>query len=125
MIQSAVSNRTLFSWTDSGAETPPDSSLSEDSSYVSAKDSLTSVNSLLNRSVRFSPITKVGSDRISLAPEYFDGRHTESLLDLPVHADGTAPLEAFRVSNNASARNEYSSPLRKADYAKREFLRNF
>jgi hypothetical protein len=121
-----------YSWGDSGTltnvETPPDSSLSEDSSYVSAKDSsLTSVNSQApahppNR-VRFSPITFVGSERV------------ETLLDMPV-LDPTVPLQAYRTLNysgnggaGSNNRTEYSPKFRKStgatDYDKIEFLRNF
>jgi len=109
-----------YSWGDSetltNIETPPDSSLSEDSSYVSAKDSsITSINSQpphpVNR-VRFSPITMVGSD---------------TLLDMPVR-DPTVPLQAYRTMSSYSTNNhpEYSQKFRSsADYDKIEFLRNF
>jgi len=134
-----------YSWGESGTltniETPPDSSLSEDSSYISAKDSsLTSVNSQVaptsthpsstnhppNR-VRFSPITFVGSDRV------------ETLLDMPV-LDPTVPLQAYRTLNYSSSgggssssnnhhRTEYSPKFRKSagpnDYEKIEFLSNY
>jgi hypothetical protein len=126
------SSRGQNAWTDSAGgtlETPPDSSLSEDSSYVSAKDSFASINSQhssVSRSVRFSPITMVGGERVSLAsnPERCLDLDGGTLLDLPVLSDRTVPLQAFRASNSAS-RNEYSSPLRRADYDKIEFFRNF
>ncbi|CAG7786554.1 unnamed protein product, partial [Allacma fusca] len=103
-----------YSWADSGTltnvETPPDSSLSEDSSYMSAKDS-SSHNSSVNR-VRFSPITMVGASE----------RVDTTLMDLPV-LDRTVPLQAFR---SLSSRTEYSPKLRnKNDYEKQEFLHNF
>lgn len=110
-----------YSWADSGTitnlETPPDSSLSEDSSYVSAKDSsFTSINSNSQQNrVRFSPITMVGSERV------------ETLLDSPV-LDPTVPLQAFRSIPSYSSNNrlEYSPKFRNpSDYDKIEFLRNF
>lgn len=78
--------------------TPPDSLTSEDSSYVSAKDSQISMSR-----VRFSPVT---FDRESLSRE-----HRDALLDVSVHAQGqdgggggglvTSPLQsARRISRN-------------------------
>ncbi|XP_015179867.1 PREDICTED: mitogen-activated protein kinase kinase kinase 11-like isoform X1 [Polistes dominula] len=68
--------------------TPPDSLTSEDSSYVSAKDSQISISR-----VRFSPVT-------------FDREVSrdirETLLDIPVHGqtqDATVPLQANRRPN--------------------------
>ncbi|XP_075233951.1 mitogen-activated protein kinase kinase kinase 11-like isoform X1 [Lycorma delicatula] len=58
--------------------TPPDSLTSEDSSYVSAKES--SSNSVSR--VRFSPITATMTE--------------SNLLDLPPHGDSTVPLQASR-----------------------------
>ncbi|XP_011068441.1 PREDICTED: mitogen-activated protein kinase kinase kinase 11-like isoform X1 [Acromyrmex echinatior] len=71
--------------------TPPDSLTSEDSSYVSAKDSQIS-------RVRFSPVT---FDRDGVS-----GRdiHRETLLDIPVHGqsqDITVPLQANRRLNRS------------------------
>lgn len=69
--------------------TPPDSLTSEDSSYVSAKDSQISINR-----VRFSPVT---FDRDTMSRE-----HRDSLLDTPVHGqsqDATMPLQASRRSS--------------------------
>lgn len=123
---STKSGGSTYSWAGSGTitnlETPPDSSLSEDSSYVSAKDSsFTSINSQnpapQNR-VRFSPITMVGSERM------------ENLLDMPVRdMDPTVPLQAYRSissHNSSNNRSEYSPKFRStADYDKIEFLRNF
>ncbi|XP_039294367.1 LOW QUALITY PROTEIN: uncharacterized protein LOC111049777 [Nilaparvata lugens] len=62
--------------------TPPDSLTSEDSSYVSAKES--SSNSVSR--VRFSPITS-------------------NLLDLPPHGDSTVPLTASRHGTRHSSRD--------------------
>ena len=71
--------------------TPPDSLTSEDSSYVSAKDSQISIGR-----VRFSPIT---FDRDSISRD-----HRETLLDIPVHGQGqdiTIPLQVNRrISRN-------------------------
>lgn len=71
--------------------TPPDSLTSEDSSYVSAKDSQISAGR-----VRFSPVT---FDRDSISLD-----HRETLLDIPGHVqshDITIPLQANRrVSRN-------------------------
>lgn len=97
-------------------ETPPDSSLSEDSSYVSAKDSsLASIGSQHSNPmprVRFSPIAMVCRD--------------------PVDLDRNMALQPYRNVHSAgtesATRAEYSSPkLRKnlSDYGKFEFLRNF
>lgn len=58
--------------------TPPDSLTSEDSSYVSAKES--SSNSVSR--VRFSPITATMTE--------------SNILDLPPHGDSTVPLQASR-----------------------------
>lgn len=102
----------------SNIETPPDSSLSEDSSYVSAKDSsLASMSSQHSNPpvprVRFSPIAMVCRDP----------------MDLPI-IDRTMPMQPYRNVHSAgnSSRAEFSSPkLRKnlSDYGKFEFLRNF
>ncbi|ODM97111.1 Mitogen-activated protein kinase kinase kinase 10 [Orchesella cincta] len=97
-------------------ETPPDSSLSEDSSYVSAKDSslasMSSQHSNPVARVRFSPIAMVCRDP----------------MDLPV-MDRTMPLQPYRNVHSAGAasRAEYTPKLRKnmSDYGKFEFLRNF
>ncbi|CAL8111731.1 unnamed protein product [Orchesella dallaii] len=97
-------------------ETPPDSSLSEDSSYVSAKDSslasMSSQHSNPVARVRFSPIAMVCRDP----------------MDLPV-MDRTMPLQPYRNVHSAGAasRAEYAPKLRKnmSDYGKFEFLRNF
>jgi hypothetical protein len=104
-----------YSWADSGTitnlETPPDSSLSEDSSYVSAKDS--SFNSQGQNRVRFSPI--VATERV------------DNLLDSPV-LDPTVPLQAYRSIPSYSSNNrlEYSPKFRNpSEYDKIEFLRNF
>ncbi|XP_015587931.1 mitogen-activated protein kinase kinase kinase 11 isoform X2 [Cephus cinctus] len=67
--------------------TPPDSLTSEDSSYVSAKDSQISIGR-----VRFSPVT---FDREGIPSR----EHRETLLDIPVHGqtqDVTIPLQANR-----------------------------
>ncbi|XP_014615638.1 PREDICTED: mitogen-activated protein kinase kinase kinase 11-like isoform X2 [Polistes canadensis] len=69
--------------------TPPDSLTSEDSSYVSAKDSQISISR-----VRFSPVT---FDRDGVSRD-----HRETLLDIPVHGqtqDATVPLQANRRPN--------------------------
>ncbi|XP_035732715.1 mitogen-activated protein kinase kinase kinase 11-like [Vespa mandarinia] len=69
--------------------TPPDSLTSEDSSYVSAKDSQISISR-----VRFSPVT---FDRDGISRD-----HRETLLDIPVHGqtqDATVPLQANRRPN--------------------------
>lgn len=66
--------------------TPPDSLTSEDSSYVSAKDSQISIGR-----VRFSPVT---FERDNATRD-----HRETLLDIPVHGqsqDITVPLQANR-----------------------------
>ncbi|XP_020707621.1 mitogen-activated protein kinase kinase kinase 11-like isoform X1 [Athalia rosae] len=66
--------------------TPPDSLTSEDSSYVSAKDSQISISR-----VRFSPVT--------FARDNVTRDHRETLLDIPVHGqsqDITVPLQANR-----------------------------
>ncbi|XP_012281138.1 mitogen-activated protein kinase kinase kinase 11 [Orussus abietinus] len=66
--------------------TPPDSLTSEDSSYVSAKDSQISISR-----VRFSPVT---FDRDGVPRD-----HRETLLDIPMHGqsqDVTVPLQANR-----------------------------
>lgn len=66
--------------------TPPDSLTSEDSSYVSAKDSQISMGR-----VRFSPVT---FDRDNISRD-----HREALLDIPVHGqsqDTTVPIQANR-----------------------------
>ncbi|XP_006564477.1 mitogen-activated protein kinase kinase kinase 10 isoform X2 [Apis mellifera] len=71
--------------------TPPDSLTSEDSSYVSAKDSQISISR-----VRFSPIT-FDRDGVNISRE-----HRETLLDIPVHGqnqDVTVPLQANRRIN--------------------------
>ncbi|XP_033335120.1 mitogen-activated protein kinase kinase kinase 10 isoform X2 [Megalopta genalis] len=71
--------------------TPPDSLTSEDSSYVSAKDSQISISR-----VRFSPVT---FDRDGISRE-----HRETLLDIPVHGqsqDVTIPLQANRRLNRS------------------------
>ncbi|XP_076671235.1 mitogen-activated protein kinase kinase kinase 11 isoform X1 [Andrena cerasifolii] len=71
--------------------TPPDSLTSEDSSYVSAKDSQISISR-----VRFSPVT---FDRDSISRD-----HRETLLDIPVHGqsqDITVPLQANRRLNRS------------------------
>lgn len=71
--------------------TPPDSLTSEDSSYVSAKDSQISIGR-----VRFSPVT---FDRDGVSRD-----HRETLLDLPVHGqnqDVTVPLQANRRLNRS------------------------
>ncbi|XP_043481573.1 mitogen-activated protein kinase kinase kinase 11-like isoform X2 [Leptopilina heterotoma] len=74
--------------------TPPDSLTSEDSSYVSAKDSQISIGGR----VRFSPV-KFDRDRDSISRE-----HRETILDIPVHGqsqDITIPLQANRrISRN-------------------------
>lgn len=98
-------------------ETPPDSSLSEDSSYISAKDSpLASMNSQHSNPVarvRFSPIAMVCRDPINMS------------------TDRTASMQPYRnvhSAGNVPTSREYSSPkLRKnlSDYGKFEFLRNF
>ncbi|XP_011333896.1 mitogen-activated protein kinase kinase kinase 11 isoform X2 [Ooceraea biroi] len=72
--------------------TPPDSLTSEDSSYVSAKDSQISISR-----VRFSPVT---FDRDSVSAR----EHRETLLDIPVHGqnqDATVPLQANRRLNRS------------------------
>ncbi|XP_043283925.1 mitogen-activated protein kinase kinase kinase 10-like isoform X3 [Venturia canescens] len=66
--------------------TPPDSLTSEDSSYVSAKDSQISMGR-----VRFSPVT---FDRDNISRE-----HRETLLDIPVHGqtqDANVAVQATR-----------------------------
>lgn len=71
--------------------TPPDSLTSEDSSYVSAKDSQISISR-----VRFSPVT---FDRDGVSAR---DTHRETLLDIPVHGqnqDVTVPLQANRRLN--------------------------
>ncbi|XP_050454183.1 mitogen-activated protein kinase kinase kinase 11-like isoform X2 [Cataglyphis hispanica] len=74
--------------------TPPDSLTSEDSSYVSAKDSQISISR-----VRFSPVTfdrDVASAR--------DIHVRDMLLDIPVHGqsqDVTVPLQANRRLNRS------------------------
>ncbi|XP_018309687.1 mitogen-activated protein kinase kinase kinase 11 isoform X1 [Mycetomoellerius zeteki] len=71
--------------------TPPDSLTSEDSSYVSAKDSQIS-------RVRFSPVT---FDRDGVSARDI---HRETLLDIPVHGqsqDITVPLQANRRLNRS------------------------
>ncbi|XP_015435511.1 PREDICTED: mitogen-activated protein kinase kinase kinase 10-like isoform X1 [Dufourea novaeangliae] len=71
--------------------TPPDSLTSEDSSYVSAKDSQISISR-----VRFSPVT---FDRDGISRE-----QRETLLDIPVHGqnqDVTVPLQANRRLNRS------------------------
>ncbi|KOX67528.1 hypothetical protein WN51_08960, partial [Melipona quadrifasciata] len=71
--------------------TPPDSLTSEDSSYVSAKDSQISISR-----VRFSPVT---FDRDGVSRD-----HRETLLDIPVHGqnqDATVPLQANRRINRS------------------------
>ncbi|XP_011685861.1 PREDICTED: mitogen-activated protein kinase kinase kinase 11-like [Wasmannia auropunctata] len=71
--------------------TPPDSLTSEDSSYVSAKDSQISISR-----VRFSPVT---FDRDGVPAR---DAHRETLLDIPVHGqnqDVTVPLQANRRLN--------------------------
>ncbi|XP_011153260.1 mitogen-activated protein kinase kinase kinase 11 isoform X4 [Harpegnathos saltator] len=71
--------------------TPPDSLTSEDSSYVSAKDSQISIGR-----VRFSPVT---FDRDGVPRD-----HRETLLDIPVHGqsqDVTVPLQANRRLNRS------------------------
>ncbi|XP_011869843.1 PREDICTED: mitogen-activated protein kinase kinase kinase 11-like [Vollenhovia emeryi] len=71
--------------------TPPDSLTSEDSSYVSAKDSQISISR-----VRFSPVT---FDRDGVSARDV---HRETLLDIPVHGqsqDSTVPLQANRRLN--------------------------
>ncbi|XP_018394167.1 PREDICTED: mitogen-activated protein kinase kinase kinase 11-like [Cyphomyrmex costatus] len=71
--------------------TPPDSLTSEDSSYVSAKDSQIS-------RVRFSPVT---FDRDGMSARDV---HRETLLDIPVHGqsqDITIPLQANRRLNRS------------------------
>ncbi|XP_032675521.1 mitogen-activated protein kinase kinase kinase 11-like [Odontomachus brunneus] len=71
--------------------TPPDSLTSEDSSYVSAKDSQISIGR-----VRFSPVT---FDRDNVSRD-----HRETLLDIPVHGqnqDVTVPLQANRRLNRS------------------------
>ncbi|XP_017881666.1 mitogen-activated protein kinase kinase kinase 11-like isoform X2 [Ceratina calcarata] len=71
--------------------TPPDSLTSEDSSYVSAKDSQISISR-----VRFSPVT---FDRDGVSRD-----HRETLLDIPVHGqtqDATVPLQANRRVNRS------------------------
>ncbi|XP_076243498.1 mitogen-activated protein kinase kinase kinase 10 isoform X2 [Calliopsis andreniformis] len=71
--------------------TPPDSLTSEDSSYVSAKDSQISISR-----VRFSPVT---FDRDGIARD-----HRETLLDVPIHGqnqDATVPLQANRRINRS------------------------
>lgn len=71
--------------------TPPDSLTSEDSSYVSAKDSQISISR-----VRFSPVT---FDRDGIVRD-----HRETLLDIPVHGqnqDATVPLQANRRINRS------------------------
>lgn len=100
-------------------ETPPDSSLSEDSSYVSAKDSsLASMSSQHSNPsaprVRFSPIAMVCRDPMEM-----------TLMDR-----SNLPMQPYRNVHSAGTvgRSEFSSPkLRKnlSDYGKFEFLRNF
>ncbi|XP_072762659.1 uncharacterized protein [Anoplolepis gracilipes] len=72
--------------------TPPDSLTSEDSSYVSAKDSQISISR-----VRFSPVTfDVAQAR--------DIHVRDTLLDIPVHGqnqDVTVPLQANRRLNRS------------------------
>lgn len=115
---SSRSGSTPYSWADSGTitnvETPPESSLSEDSSYMSAKDS-SSHSSSMNR-VRFSPITMVGGSE----------RLDTTLLDLPV-LDRNVPLQPAFRSLSASAHAEYSPNVRnKNDYINQDYhLRNF
>ncbi|XP_011638653.1 mitogen-activated protein kinase kinase kinase 9-like isoform X3 [Pogonomyrmex barbatus] len=73
--------------------TPPDSLTSEDSSYVSAKDSQISISR-----VRFSPVT---FDRDNVPTRDI---HRETLLDIPVHGqsqDVTVPLQANRRLNRS------------------------
>jgi len=73
--------------------TPPDSLTSEDSSYVSAKDSQISISR-----VRFSPVT---FDRDGVSTR---DAHRETLLDIPVHGqsqDITVPLQANRRLNRS------------------------
>jgi len=72
--------------------TPPDSLTSEDSSYVSAKDSQISISR-----VRFSPVT-FDRDNVSARDQ------RETLLDIPVHGqnqDITVPLQANRRLNRS------------------------
>ncbi|XP_066584468.1 mitogen-activated protein kinase kinase kinase 10 isoform X2 [Prorops nasuta] len=72
--------------------TPPDSLTSEDSSYVSAKDS----SQISISRVRFSPVT---FDRDGISRD-----HRETLLDIPVHGqtqDITIPLQANRRINRS------------------------
>ncbi|KAL6431371.1 hypothetical protein ACFW04_007183 [Cataglyphis niger] len=74
--------------------TPPDSLTSEDSSYVSAKDSQISISR-----VRFSPVT---FDRDVASARDIHVRDT--LLDIPVHGqsqDVTVPLQANRRLNRS------------------------
>ncbi|XP_029157499.1 mitogen-activated protein kinase kinase kinase 11-like isoform X2 [Nylanderia fulva] len=74
--------------------TPPDSLTSEDSSYVSAKDSQISIGR-----VRFSPVT---FDR-DVAPAR-EVHVRDTLLDIPVHGqsqDVTVPLQANRRLNRS------------------------
>lgn len=74
--------------------TPPDSLTSEDSSYVSAKDSQISIGR-----VRFSPVT---FDRDGVPTR--DAIHRETLLDIPVHGqsqDVTVPLQTTRRVNRS------------------------
>lgn len=94
--------------------TPPDSLTSEDSSYVSAKDSQISIGR-----VRFSPVTfdrDRDRDRDSLSASR---DHRDALLDLPIHAQGsevgTSPLQSSR---RHSSRNRKSS----ISELEREFL---
>lgn len=69
--------------------TPPDSLTSEDSSYVSAKDSQISMGR-----VRFSPVT---FDRDSISRE-----HRETLLDIPVHGQSQDLNVAVQVARRTS-----------------------
>ncbi|XP_074097996.1 mitogen-activated protein kinase kinase kinase 11 isoform X2 [Cotesia typhae] len=92
--------------------TPPDSLTSEDSSYVSAKDSQISISR-----VRFSPVTfDRDRDRDSLSSSR---DHRDALLDIPIHAQGseavTSPLQSSRRHNSRNRKSSISE-------LEREFL---
>ncbi|KAH0548412.1 mitogen-activated protein kinase kinase kinase 11-like isoform X1 [Cotesia glomerata] len=92
--------------------TPPDSLTSEDSSYVSAKDSQISMSR-----VRFSPVTfDRDRDRDSLSSSR---DHRDALLDIPIHAQGseavTSPLQSSRRHNSRNRKSSISE-------LEREFL---
>lgn len=68
--------------------TPPDSMHSEDSSYVSARESSSQHSGVSALRVRFSPVAAISGDR----------RSETSLIDIPVHGqtqDYTIPLKVM------------------------------